>query len=197
MATMGRPREFDVDEVLESALRVFWAKGYEGATMADLASATGLKPGSIYAAFGCKIGLFMQVVDRYVRTVVTYGPAAIEADSAREVVRIWLDGVVRATSGADTPPGCLLVQAALVSGEGADKVRAELRDRRQAAEVALTERFERARRTGDLPVDAEPEVAARYVVALAQGIAVQAASGASRADLQRMADLALVRLPWE
>ncbi|MGO4430809.1 TetR/AcrR family transcriptional regulator, partial [Streptomyces sp. MCAF7] len=61
----GRPREFDIDDALSAAVAVFWAKGYEGTTMADLSAATGLKAGSIYAAFGSKADLFKRVLDHY------------------------------------------------------------------------------------------------------------------------------------
>ncbi|GAA4585444.1 TetR/AcrR family transcriptional regulator [Planotetraspora phitsanulokensis] len=194
---MGRPREFDAEQVVESALRVFWAKGYEGTTMADLSAATKLKAGSIYGAFGSKAGLFKQVVDRYARTTFAYGEAALAADTAREVARRWLIGAAEATTGPATPPGCLLVQGALATGDTADEVRADLCARRQAAEVLLTERFTRARDEGDLRQSVEPRDAAAYVLTLSQGFAVQAASGTGQADLRRLADLALLHLPWE
>src|SRR4051794_23423223 len=76
---MGRPRGFDPDAVVDAAVEVFWRKGYEGASMADLCAATGLRPGSIYAAWGSKLGLFSAAVDRYVDTVFAYGMTALEA----------------------------------------------------------------------------------------------------------------------
>ncbi|SNS77648.1 DNA-binding transcriptional regulator, AcrR family [Asanoa hainanensis] len=191
---MGRPRGFDVDEVLEAALRVFWAKGYEGTTMADLSAATKLRAGSIYGAFGSKEGLFKQVVDRYSDNVYGYGAAALAADSPREVARLWLYGAADATTRPEYPAGCLLVQGALAAGDAAIEPGADLRARRQVAVVKLTERFAEA---GELPPDVDPGDAARYVIALSQGFAVQAASGASRAELRSMADLALRQLPWE
>ena len=194
---MGRPRGFDADRVLDAALLVFWSKGYEGTTMADLSAATNLRPGSIYGAFGSKEGLFKQVVDRYSDTVYGYGAAALAAGTAREVARLWLLGAADATTGPDRPAGCLLVQGALASGDGATAVSSDLRERRQAADVMLTGRFARARESGDLPSTVDPGDAARYVIALSQGFAVQAASGASRTDLRRTAELALRALPWE
>jgi AcrR family transcriptional regulator len=193
----GRPREFDVDEVLQAALNVFWGKGYEGATMADLREATGLQPGSIYAAFGSKAGLFKQVVERYVATAFLYGAHSLEADSIREVVRRWLTGATENSTGEATPAGCLLVQGALVTGDAAREVGQDLCDRRKAAQVMLTERFTQAQESGDLPSGVEPRVAARYVVALAEGIVVEAASGTSRETLLSLVDLAMRHLPWE
>ncbi|ADI07031.1 transcriptional regulator, TetR family protein [Streptomyces bingchenggensis BCW-1] len=193
----GRPREFDIDDALSAAVAVFWAKGYEGTTMADLSAATGLKAGSIYAAFGSKADLFKRVLDHYAGTVFSYGPKALEAGTVREVVSRWLRSATSAMTGEATPAGCLLVHGALVTGDAASEVKADVCTRRQAGEVMLTERFERARLSGDLPAGVDPKDAARYVLALTEGMAVQAAYGADRAALERLVDLALDRLPWE
>ncbi|MET9879430.1 TetR/AcrR family transcriptional regulator [Actinacidiphila glaucinigra] len=193
----GRPRQFEVDEVLQSALNVFWAKGYEGTTMADLTETTGLKPGSIYAAFGSKAGLFKQVVDRYVATVFSYGPNGLEADSVREVIRRWLAGAAESTTGEATPAGCLLVQGALATGDESREIAEDLCARRKAAQVMLAERLAAAQASGELPADVDARGAARYVVALAEGIAVEARSGADRETLLGLVDLAMRRLPWE
>jgi len=194
---MGRPREFDVDEAVDAALAVFWAKGFEGTTIADLTEAMHLKRGSIYAAYGSKAELFAKVLQRYVDTVFCYGAEAVKQPTARLVVAGWLHGAARATTGETTPHGCLLVQGALTTGDDGDTVRELLAACRSAGETLLTQRFERAVDEGDLSPGTDPAVAARYVNALAQGIAVEASTGASREQLENLAELALRRLPWE
>ncbi|MEN3290565.1 MAG: hypothetical protein V7634_4865, partial [Bradyrhizobium sp.] len=62
---MGRPREFDVEKALDAALGVFWRKGYEGASYADLTEATGVERPALYSAFGNKEALFRRVLARY------------------------------------------------------------------------------------------------------------------------------------
>ena len=62
---MGRPRGFDEDAALEAAMRVFWEKSYEGATIGDLTEAMGINRSSIYAAFGDKEAVFRRVMERY------------------------------------------------------------------------------------------------------------------------------------
>ncbi|GAB3827448.1 TetR/AcrR family transcriptional regulator [Dactylosporangium cerinum] len=193
---MGRPRGFDPDAVVDAAVEVFWRKGYEGASMADLCAATGLRPGSVYAAYGSKLGLFSAAVDRYVDTVFAYGMSALEAPTAAEVVRTWLLGSVAATTGATTPAGCLLVQGALATGESAAEAQEVLAAKRRAGEHVLAQRLARARTCGDLPADADPELIARFVLTVAEGIAVQAASGVDRAALLAVVDLVTARLPW-
>lgn len=64
-AKRGRPRSFDREAALEQALRLFWERGYEATSVADLTAAMGIRPPSLYAAFGDKSALFGEVVDRY------------------------------------------------------------------------------------------------------------------------------------
>ena len=88
-----------------------------------------------------------------------------------------------------------MVQGALTCGEAAECVRKELTTRREARVAQFRKRFERAKREGDLPRNANPAVLARFVATMVHGIAVQAASGASRAELKRVAKMALQALP--
>ncbi|GGN85040.1 TetR family transcriptional regulator [Actinoplanes lobatus] len=190
---MGRPRAFDTGAAVDGAMRVFWAKGYDGATMTDLCAATGLQPGSVYAAFGSKQGLFGQAVRHYIDDVVTYSAAAMREPTAGAIVRAWLNGAVESTTGETTPAGCLLVQGALTGGEAATLLAAQ----RRTGEGLLAQRFAELRDQGGLPPTADPAAIASYVFALAQGIAVQAASGATRDELHAMVTLFTARLPWE
>ena len=86
-------------------------------------------------------------------------------------------------------------QGALACGEAADSIRQELRACRTAGEVAIRRRLEQAKSNGDLPSETDPADLARYVATIIYGIAVQAAGGASRGKLQRIADMALRTLP--
>ncbi len=191
----GRPREFDIHQALDRALRVFWHKGYEGATLPELTRAMGINRPSLYAAFGSKEELFRQALDRYAEGPVAYFRAALHEPTARAVAERLLEGTIEVVTGRRNPRGCLLVQGALACGEAAESVRRELVARRLAGEVALRKRFQRALADGDLSVDSDPADLARYIVAVMQGIAVQAASGASRAELRRVAALALRAWP--
>lgn len=108
--------------------------------------------------------------------------------------RYLLEGAERLTS-PDTPRGCLVVQGALVCATSSDPIRKELAQRRKDTEKAVRRRFERAKAEGDLPEDANPADLARYVVTVHQGMAVQAAGGASRRDLLRVAQVVLDNWP--
>ncbi len=193
MAT-GRPREFDLDQALDRALTVFWEKGYEGATLPDLTAAMGINRPSLYAAFGNKESLFCQVLQRYMAGPAGYVAAALHAPTAREVAeQVWA-GAIRLVANPRHPRGCLIVQGALACGDGAAAARRAAADCRAAGVNALRRRFQRAKGEGDLPADASAADLARFVAAVTYGLSVQAASGASRAELTRVARVA--RSAW-
>jgi AcrR family transcriptional regulator len=191
----GRPREFDIAEALDRALAVFWRKGYEGTSLRDLTTMMGINRPSLYAAFGNKEELFRRALDRYDEGPTGYVREALNEPTARAVAERLLRGVIDLLTDARSPHGCLLVQGALACGEAAESVRQELASRRLAGEVALRQRFKRALADGDLPADTDPADLARYLVTVIQGMAVQAASGASRAGLRRVAKMALRAWP--
>jgi AcrR family transcriptional regulator len=191
----GRPREFDVDDALERALVVFWRRGYEGATLAELTRAMGINRPSLYAAFGSKEELFRKVIDRYAEGPAGYVRAALNEPTARAVAERLLGGTVDLLTNRRNPRGCLIVQGALTCGGAADAVRQELVSRRLSSQAAVRLRFERARAEGDLPADSDPGDLARFLSAVIQGMAVQATGGASRAELRRVVELALRAWP--
>ncbi|GAB3568874.1 TetR/AcrR family transcriptional regulator [Amycolatopsis endophytica] len=192
---IGRPRGFDADEALERAMLVFWERGYEGASLTDLTGAMGITRTSMYAAFGNKEELFRKAVQRYAEGPGAYVARALGEPTARQVARALLAGSVCATTGADRPAGCLVVQGSLAAGESGRPARDELAGWREVACAHLRDRFRRAVEEGDLPADSDPAVLARYVMTVAHGIAVQAAGGAGRAELELVAGAALRNWP--
>ena len=191
----GRPRSFDKDRVLDAALRVFWEKGYEGASLSDLTEAMGINRPSLYAAFGDKEALFRQVLKRYEQGPVAYMKDALGEPTARGVIERMLRGTIAALTRPQSPHGCLYVQGALACGDDSDPMRKELASRRSAGEVALRKRLKRAKDEGELPLGAEPADLARFYMAVMHGMSVQAAGGASRAALESVAETALKAWP--
>jgi len=191
----GRPRGFDADRALDRAVHVFWRKGYEGASLSDLTRAMGINRPSLYAAFGGKEALFQKAVDRYAAGPGAYVRDALAAPTARAVVERMLRGAVALQTDPKTPPGCLVVNGALACGAKAERVRRRLASHRDALEHDLRRRLERARATGDLPASARPSDLARFVMTVMRGMAVQAAGGATRAELERVVQTALRAWP--
>jgi AcrR family transcriptional regulator len=192
---MGRPREFDVDKALDLALQVFWRKGYEGASMADLTETMGITKPSLYSAFGNKEELFRKALDRYVDGPGGYFQVALAKPTARAVVEHLLYESAAAVTDPNHPPGCLAVQGALSCGDAAESIKQELMSRRAKGEQDLRQRFERAIAEGDLPEGSDAADLAAYLSAILQGMAVQAAGGATREQLRRIAEMALRTWP--
>ena len=192
---IGRPRAFDPEQALDAALWVFWRKGYEGTALSDLTEAMGINRPSIYATFGNKEELFRKALDRYNAQMTSYTAEALKEPTGRAVAERMMVGAADMLSCPGNPKGCLMVQGALACGEEADPIRKELIARRATGEAALRERFERAKREGDLPAGADPADLARYVVAVMHGMSVQSAGGATREELQSVIDLSLRAWP--
>lgn len=189
--TRGRPRTFDTDRALETALGLFWRHGYEGTSLAMLTDAIGVRVPSLYAAFGNKEALFRKVLDRYLAKPASYLPTACSQPTARKVVEELFRGAIKMVKRPRSGDGCLLVHGALAASPDGGAVRAELARRRAGAEACIRRRFERARAEGDLPASADPARLARYVMTLVWGLSVQAAGGATRRQLEAVAETAL------
>jgi len=187
----GRPREFDADDALDAALRVFWEKGYDGASLSELTESMGITRPSIYAAFGDKEALFKKVLDRYVTGPSAYLNEALNEPTARGAVEHWLFGAIDLLTAPENPPGCLIVQGALVSADESKKIRQELYERRQAGEILMRKRLKRGVEDGDLPADTDCAALARYFITVMRGLGVSAVSGIKRKELLEIARTAL------
>jgi len=187
----GRPRSFCKDEALDRAMTVFWRNGYEGASMADLTRAMGINSPSLYACFGSKEGLFKAVLDRYDQRRAEFMEHVLAAPTTAEVAEAFLYGVAEfaADTSGKNPPGCLMLQWGISCGDA--QIPDALAKHRAEKEAMLRARFEQAKQSGDLCGNANPAALARYLTAMANGICVQAAAGASGKELREVASLAL------
>lgn len=190
-AGMGRPRAFDEGKALDAAMRVFWAKSYEGATMSDLTEAMGINRSSMYAAFGDKESLYKLALAKYREGPMTYIRRALEKPALREVLESLLRGTVDFLSTPGNPKGCLSVQGALACGTAAEPVKEATIDWRQQGEAAIRKRFRRAQTEGDWIGEVSAADLTRFVSSVMAGIGVQDASGASKSEMNSVVDIAL------
>lgn len=191
----GRPRTFCKNQALDRALEVFWRQGFEGASICDLTEAMGINPPSLYAAFGNKEQLFRQALDRYADVRAERRAALLAAPTARGAIEALLREAARNLTGNSSPVGCLYVQAIASAGEHTACLREMLKTKVEQGEQQILERLERAKAEGELPEDADAEGLVRYITTVVQGMSVQAAAGATRKDLERVADIALGAWP--
>lgn len=192
---MGRHRQFDPEQALEAALLVFWQKGYEGTSFEDLTQATGVARPGLYAAFGNKEALFRRALDLYEERYLGFLREALQAESSGAVVEGMLRGAVRLHTQCPSHAGCLGVTGALACSEEGESIRGELVRRRMEGQEALRARLERARAEGDLPETEEAATLAGYVMAVLQGMSVQAKAGATRGELEKIVEHVVARWP--
>lgn len=189
----GRPRAFDRDQALRTAMRLFWTKGYEATSISDLTEALGIGVKSLYAAFGSKDELYAEALRCYTTSHehLTLGRFR-EATTARDAAHAYLLDTAAAITGADCdlPHGCM-VNLASVGSDGHDALRELMLTARGEAFQVLLKRLERAVAEGELPASVDVETLARYLQTVQSGMAIRARDGASRAELQAVAELSI------
>ncbi len=184
-----------MEDALAAALKVFWRKGYEAASLNDLTEAMGITRPSLYCAFGNKEELFKKALALYEREKLAFIDQALDRPTAYEVVEQLLMKGLEAQTNSDTP-GCMGVNGVLnCGGIGSESVRQELQNVRLSVESKLRERFERAKRDGDIRTDVNAASLTSFIMALSQGIALQASMGLPREGLLSIIDLALQSWP--
>jgi AcrR family transcriptional regulator len=181
----GRPLSFDRAEALEAAMNVFWAKGYEGATLEDLLEAMGgITAPSLYNAFGSKEQLFKEAIDLYVATKSECTGAALDgADTARAAVEIYLRMAAEGFSGDEGRRGCMILSSATHCGRGGENAEAYARSIRLKAPEGVKLRLLRAQKDGELSTSVDVDAIASFYATVAQGIGLRAGDGISRAEL--------------
>ncbi|TDD69314.1 TetR/AcrR family transcriptional regulator [Jiangella aurantiaca] len=188
----GRPRQFDRDEALDRAMRLFWTRGYQDTSIADLTDVLGIGSPSLYAAFGSKASLFRAAADRYEAGEGGRPFAALAAaPTARDGVEALLRGNVALFTKRGGPRGCLLTRATLSCPPSDTTVVAYLQRSRRDRLAALRTRLQTAAAAGEpLPSD-DVDALAQYYDAQVQGLAVRALEGATRPALLRTVDLTM------
>lgn len=192
MPERGRPRSFDKQHALARAMEVFWEKGYEGTSMADLTSVMEITAPSIYAAFGNKEDLFREALALYVSTEgAELLRPVLAAPSAYEAIQSLLMESARIYTRKNRPTGCLVVMSALQGGAAVDTVRGELATKRMRNVDDLAKLLSRGVKTGEIPATADLKAMARFYVTVQEGMSIQARDGASRQALESVAHSAL------
>lgn len=189
---MARTREFDTDRALQHAMDVFWCKGYEATSIADIVAASGVQRGSWYAAFGSKEGIYHAVLDRYREQLSAPLVAALAAGGeVRPLVRDLLHGLVVQAVGDHERRGCLMVNAATQRLSADPAVARRVRDTVGAIEDALAAALYAAQEAGQLAQDKRPRSLARFLVLTVQGVRVMGVIDPDRAALDDAVEVAL------
>ncbi|MEV6364140.1 TetR/AcrR family transcriptional regulator [Nocardia asteroides] len=195
MAERGRPRGFDRDVALRRAMEVFWERGYDGASMADLTAAMGINSPSLYAAFGDKEALFRAAVELYGRTDGSHTARALrEEPTAYAAIAAMLHDNIAAYTDPGLPPGCMVVLSGATYTSRTAPVRAFVADARKHTTAEIAARLDRGVTEGDLRPDTDSAALAAFYSAVLFGLSIQARDGADAAELAAAADSALLVL---
>ncbi|HEY1468473.1 MAG TPA: TetR/AcrR family transcriptional regulator [Candidatus Acidoferrum sp.] len=187
----GRPISFDKEAALEAAMLLFWKRGYEGTSMADLTQAMGLSPSSIYAAFGDKHTLFSLAVKRYMGSRAQYATKALAEPALEKVIRALFDNTVAFLTTPGHPPTCMTLAGAMGCSVDATPARDLLTEIRKQNQVAMRKRLLKARKSGELSKGINVDDYTRYLSSILAGLSIQAANGSTKAELKRTAQMAL------
>ena len=192
----GRPRSFDREAALDTAMRLFWEHGYEATSLAELTAAIGVSAPSLYTAFGDKEALFLLAVDRYIARGGDQTRALMgDAKTARDAVaRVLAESAVRLTDPR-YPRGCMVVLSAVSVSDEAARVQTELARCRSSWETEMKQRIERGIADGDVPSTANAAALASFYMAVLQGMSLHAKDGASRERLEEIGEAALLAWP--
>lgn len=183
---MARPREFDADDALERATRLFWTKGYEHTSLDELCAATGLGRSSLYAAFGDKRSLYLRALARYEERSVARIETAFEGKGLRQGLAAFLAGLIDDIVAGPGRSGCFIgncaAELARLDATAAARVRRSL-ERIEAAFKTVLAR--------ELPQGRDVEATARFLTAGIQGLRLVGKANPQRAALEDIARVML------
>lgn len=188
---MPRTREFDTDAVLDQAMRVFWRHGYVGTSMSDLYKATGLKPGSLYAAFKDKETLFQLVFERYAGHFRSTLPSDLEGLAA---IRAWIDLQVRQATDDPDRAGCLIINTVAEREAHSPQTRALARSRMHEIRAFFTRHLDIAVRRGALSADTNIDRQADALVGTVVAIMTLGRGNADADQIAHVGDAAVAAL---
>ncbi|WP_396332141.1 TetR/AcrR family transcriptional regulator [Burkholderia anthina] len=188
----GRPREFDTDEVIEAAARVFWEQGYYATSIDTLCDATGVFRGSLYRTFGDKHGLLVAAFDRYAEGAIARLKERLAADlPPREALWEALMHYTRVGARLSERRGCFITNAAIELLPGDDALRPHIESTLLRIATQLSLAVARSQQSGDFDRHLDPEGVGRFLLCLIQGMRVLGKSSATEAELVSIVDIAM------
>lgn len=189
---MGRPKEFDVEEALSSAMNVFWSQGFKAASLNDLIKSMEISKSSFYETFGSKHDLFLSTIDYYIRTVTAQVSGAAHMDApAYKVIRALFDRAVQRMADPESRRGCYLnncaVEVSLHDDEASERVAVGMK----MMEEAFLKLVDRGKREGAISPRHDSLMLARYLVSSLNGILVMGKAQANEENLYEVVDVTM------
>lgn len=192
----GRPRAFDRSKALHRALEVFWRRGYEPTSVAELCKVMEIKPPSLYATFGNKASLFLEAVNYYEKTYWT-APAKrfLSTPDIYRAIENFFNESAQILLSPETPCGCMVVLAAINISEGEQEIIEFVRTLRHATKQMFADRLRKAIQDGQIPPDTDVPALSGALNTMLEGLSIQARDGLFQSELKAIAAHAVRMLP--
>ncbi|MDT8903515.1 TetR/AcrR family transcriptional regulator [Anaeroselena agilis] len=192
---MARPKEFDRNDVLQKAMKIFWAKGYEGTSVADLTAGMGISRSSLYETFGDKPDLFREALEHY-QNLTGRKRAAVfaAADSVKQGMTELLGGVIRFALDKDLPGGCFYTNTATALGTLDEHILGMITAGAARLEEDIFAFLVKGQESGEIAPEKDCRALARFFVGVIRGMSVVARVNGNREVLEDMATVALETL---
>lgn len=189
---MGRPKEFDVEQALGSAMNVFWSNGFKATSLSDLTASMEISKSSFYETFGSKHDLFLSTIDHYTRTVTAQVSGAAHMDApANKIIRALFDRAVQRMADPESRRGCYLnncaVEVSLHDSEASERVALGM----EMMEEAFLKLAERGKREGSISDRHNSRALARYLVSSLNGILVMGKAQSNEESLYEVVDVTM------
>ncbi|SDI03283.1 transcriptional regulator, TetR family [Vibrio xiamenensis] len=191
MARAGRPRQFDRDEAVKKAMDLFWQKGFEGTSLAELRNTLGkLSAASFYAAFGSKGALYKECLELYTHTC---GEILSELENdeipALDAIKNMVEKTIHQQTSSLTPTGCMAVLSGLNCCDDNKDIEQMASSVRNQVRAGLSHCISRGVKRDELRQDIDPEHLVTVLDTFINGISIQSRDGASREQLTAAVNL--------
>lgn len=192
----GRPKNFDRSIALHQAMKLFWERGYEGASFDDLITAMGISPSSFYNSFGSKEWLYQEATEAFMaRSGEWFAGELGAATDTKTAFHQLLKAAAREATLDDMPAGCMISLAGTHVPPALTALRERMAGYREAGQSAMADRIRRGIEEGDVSKDTNVEALAAFYSALSRGMVVQARDGASRDRLLEIVEVGMRAWP--
>jgi TetR/AcrR family transcriptional regulator, transcriptional repressor for nem operon len=189
---MARLREFDYEATLENAGRQFWLKGYQATSIQDLATVTGVKPGSLYKAFGDKRGLFLKCVAHYMehtsyRAILIENPDAPLKDSLGKIFNL----MVESCEDSERVSGCLVTNSAYEMASVDEEIFSAMNKHLYQMKQTVLSRIMSAQASGEIDNKYDADSLAAYYMTLIQGLLVSSRVTKDQTEMRKAIQIGL------
>lgn len=191
---MARPKEFDVDQVLDRATELFWTKGYEETSVRELEEGLGVGRQSLYSTFGDKHELFLAALDRYAAQQGQLVAPLLRPDAGLDAIRAYFADMVKRTACPGPRRSCMMLNSVVQFGQSDPEVTRRYETNQKQLTAAFRHALTGAIKRGELPPEADASALAVFLVSQLYGLVVLSKSGATPATLERVISTAVSAL---